>query len=319
MKQTFINMLEAGQTVDDIFVAQNKQLAQKKNGEPYLIMTLADRTGGLKAVVWDNVEDISSRFATGDYVHVKGNVGQYRENLQVVVRNLEPVSSERVEPKDFLPVTERDAEQMFKQLVEAAETIKNADLSALLQAFFQDAAFVERFKTAPAAKKMHHAYVGGLLEHTLSITLLVDAVAAHYKGINRDLLLAGAILHDIGKVHELRFDTHIDYSDSGRLLNHIVIGIEMLDEKIATLGDFPQESALLLKHLIVSHHGTREFGSPEPPKTLEAIILNYIDDLDAKVTGVRAFMQTHDDQTGWTSYHRLMERFFYKGIGGDTE
>ncbi|MBW2107602.1 MAG: HD domain-containing protein [Deltaproteobacteria bacterium] len=316
MKETFVNMLKAGQSVDDIFVAMDKQLAQKKNGEPYLTLTLVDRTGDMKAVLWDNVEAISNRFAAGDYVRVKGNVSQYRDDLQVVVQDLEPASADHVEAKDFLPATERDVEQMFSQLTQAAATIQNTHLAALLKAFFEDTTFVALFKAAPAAKKMHHAYLGGLLEHTLSITRLSDAVATHYKGIDRDLLLAGAILHDIGKVHELCYDTHIDYSDSGRLLNHIVIGIEMLDEKIAVLPDFPQDLALLLKHLIVSHHGTREFGSPEPPKTLEAIILNYIDDLDAKVTGVRAFMEAQDDQTAWTSYHRLLERFFYKGKNG---
>jgi 3'-5' exoribonuclease len=161
---------------------------------------------------------------------------------------------------------------------------------------------------------MHHAYLGGLLEHTLSMALLIQAIAGHYKGIDKDLLLTGGILHDIGKVHEFSYETHIDYSDAGRLLNHIVIGVEMLETKIATIIDFPEDLALVLKHMIVSHHGTRDFGSPEPPKTLEAIILHYLDEMDAKVTAVRTFMEADEDpEATWTSYHRVLDRFFYKG------
>ncbi|NVM56808.1 MAG: HD domain-containing protein, partial [Desulfobacterales bacterium] len=218
-----------------------------------------------------------------------------------------------VDARDFLPATERDVDQMLARLVQISQTVENEHLSRLLVAFFEDKAFVDLFKTAPAAKKMHHAYLGGLLEHTLSIAMLIQAIAGHYKGIDKDLLLTGGILHDIGKVHEFSYETHIDYSDAGRLLNHIVIGVEMLEKKIATLNDFPEELALVLKHMIVSHHGTRDFGSPEPPKTLEAIILNYLDELDAKVTAVRTFMETEDPETTWTSYHRVLDRFFFKG------
>jgi 3'-5' exoribonuclease len=160
---------------------------------------------------------------------------------------------------------------------------------------------------------MHHAYLGGLLEHTLSIVLLIQAIVGHYKGIDKDVLLTGGILHDIGKTREFSYETQIDYSDAGRLLNHIVIGVEMLDAKIATIDGFPEELALVLKHIIVSHHGTRDFGSPEPPKTLEAIILHYLDELDAKVMAVRAFMDAEDSEATWTSYHRVLERFFFKG------
>jgi len=191
--------------------------------------------------------------------------------------------------------------------------VENRHLARLLAVFFEDKAFVELFKTAPAAKKMHHAYLGGLLEHTLSIARLIQAVAGHYNGIDKDLLLTGGILHDIGKVYEFSYETHIDYSDAGRLLNHIVIGVEMLEAKIATIDDFPEDLALVLKHMIVSHHGTRDFGSPEPPKTLEALILYYLDELDAKVTAVRTFMDAEDPQASWTSFHRVLDRFFFKG------
>jgi len=306
-------MLKAGESVDDIFVARDKQLAHKKDGAPYLALSLVDRTGDMKAVVWDHVQAISKAFAAGDYVRVQGKVTEYKGTPQLVVRHLERALQDQVDARDFLPATERDVDQMLDRLIQISRTVENEHLSRLLAAFFEDSAFVELFKTAPAAKKMHHAYLGGLVEHTLSIVRLIQAISTHYKGIDTDLLLTGGILHDIGKVHEFTYETHIDYSDAGRLLNHIVIGVEMLEKKIATLHDFPDDLALVLKHLIVSHHGIRDFGSPEPPKTLEAIILNYLDELDAKVTAVRTFMEAEDPEAPWTSYHRVLERFFFKG------
>jgi 3'-5' exoribonuclease len=316
LKETFVNMIKAGQAVDDIFVARDKQRGHKKDGAPYLTLVLADRSGDVKAVAWDNVQAINKAFAVGDYVRVWGDVGEYRDTLQVVVRRLERADPGQVDATDFLPVTERDVDQMLDRLLQISKTVENEHLSRLLAAFFEDEIFVALFKKAPAAKKMHHAYLGGLLEHTLSIVRLIQAVSGHYKGVDKDLLLAGGILHDIGKVYEFSYETHIDYSDAGRLLNHIVIGVEMLETKISALKDFPEDLALVLKHMIVSHHGTRDFGSPEPPKTLEAIILNYLDDLDAKVTAVRTFMEAEDPEATWTSYHRVLDRFFYKGNPG---
>jgi 3'-5' exoribonuclease len=313
MKQTFIDMLKAGHLVDDIFVGQDKQLAHKKNGEPYLTLTMADRSGTMRAVVWDNVEAVNRGFVSGDYVKVAGNVSQYKDQLQVVVRRLTPADPNSIDARDFLPTVDRDVEKMLDQLLQIVGSVKNPHLSGLLDAFFRDEFFVARFKKAPAAKKMHHAYLGGLLEHTLSICRLIQALSNHYKGVDYDILLTGGVLHDIGKIHEFSYEAQIDYSDSGRLLNHIVLGVEMLEKKIQTLRDFPDDLGLLLKHMIVSHHGTREFGSPEPPKTLEAIILNHLDDLDAKVTGVRTFMEREESEDAWTSYHRVMDRFFYKG------
>ena len=306
-------MIRPGQVVDDIFVARDKQVSYKKNGDPYLTLSLVDRNGSIKAVAWDNVLAITKAFTAGDYIRVKANAVEYKDNLQLVVRHIERHDRAEIDPQDFLPVTGRDVDQMLDRLIQISKSVQNEHLSGLLAAFFEDRVFVNLFKTAPAAKRMHHAYLGGLLEHTLSVAMLIQAIAGHYKGIDRDLLLTGGILHDIGKIHEFSYETHIDYSDSGRLLNHIVIGVEMLEAKIATINDFPENLALVLKHMIVSHHGTRDFGSPEPPKTLEAIILNYLDDLDAKVTAARTFMETEDPDASWTSYHRVLERFFYKG------
>ena len=313
MKKIFVNMIRPGQVVDDIFLARDKQVAYKKNGDPYLTLSLVDRNGSIKAVAWDNVLAITKAFTAGDHIRVKANAVEYKDNLQLVVQHIERQDRAEIDPQDFLPVTGRDVDQMLDRLIRISKSVQNEHLSGLLAAFFEDRVFVNLFKTAPAAKRMHHAYLGGLLEHTLSVAMLIQAIAGHYKGIDRDLLLTGGILHDIGKIHEFSYETHIDYSDSGRLLNHIVIGVEMLEAKIATINDFPENLALVLKHMIVSHHGTRDFGSPEPPKTLEAIILNYLDDLDAKVTAARTFMEAEDPDASWTSYHRVLERFFYKG------
>jgi 3'-5' exoribonuclease len=218
-----------------------------------------------------------------------------------------------VAPTDFLPATSRDVDKMFSRLMEVTATLQDPNLKKLFDLFWADPEFTEAFKTAPAAKGMHHAYLGGLLEHTLSMTLLAEAVAGHYSGINRDLLIAGAVLHDSGKIKEFEYASKIDYSDAGRLVSHIVIAVEMLNEKISRIDGFPSENALLLKHMIVSHHGSRDFGSPEVPKTIEAVLLHYIDEIDSKVNGIREFIASEDPGESWTSYHRLLERHFYKG------
>ena len=313
MKKRFISDIRAGDRVDDIFVLSEKILSQKKDGNNFLNITLSDKTGTIKGVVWDNVDQIAAGITSGDFAHVNGSVSEYRGTLQVVIKIMEPFPSDRIDPSDFLPQTSRDIEGMFKRLVKRMDSITTDYLKALIDAFFKDKEFVNKFKTAPAAKKMHHAYIGGLLEHTLSMTSLADKIAGHYSGINRDLLLSGAILHDIGKIDEFEYQFKIDYSDKGRLLNHIVIGLKMVDEKLSGIKHFPEDQVLLLKHLIVSHHGTREFGSPEPPKTIEAVLLNYIDEIDSKVNAIRDFIASEDPDETWTSYHRLLERHFYKG------
>jgi 3'-5' exoribonuclease len=316
MKQIFIGDIRAGDGVEDVFVLAQKSMAQKRDGGNFLQIELSDKSGSLKGVLWDQVETTAAQVSAGDLVRVAGTVSEYRGALQIVVRTMVPVEAETVDPSDFLPTTGRDIDKMFLRLVQLGATIESKPLRKLLDRFWEDEAFVRGFKNAPAAKKMHHAYIGGLLEHTLSMALLADRVAGHYSGVDRDLLLAGAILHDIGKVREFDFKYRIDYSDEGRLLSHIVIGVRHLEEKIQTVRDFPAEMGLLLKHLIVSHHGAREFGSPEPPKTIEAVLLNYIDEIDAKVNGIREFIATEDPHEAWTSYHRILGRHFYTGHGG---
>ena len=319
MKKQFIADIKAGDGVDDIFVLSEKILSQKRDGDNFLNVTISDKTGTLKGVVWDNVNQIATGITSGDFAYVNGSVSEYKGALQVVIKKMEPFPPDRVDPSDFLPQTSRNIEDMFERLVKRANSITTDYLKALINAFFNDREFVNKFKTAPAAKKMHHAYIGGLLEHTVSMASLADKIAGHYGGVNRDLLLTGAILHDIGKIDEFDYQSKIDYSDKGRLLNHIVIGIKMVDDKLSGIHNFPEDQMLLLKHMIVSHHGTREFGSPEPPKTIEAVLLNYIDEIDSKVNAVRDFIASEDPDEIWTSYHRLLERHFYKGKRNDLK
>ena len=313
MKKIFIKDIRAGDLVDDIFVLSEKSMAQKRDGNNFLNITVSDKTGNIKGVIWDRVDDISAGTASGDFVQVHGTVSEYKGILQLVVKKMASIPADSVNPSDFLPATRRDIDKMFLRLLKITASIEAGHLKKLFETFFNDMDFVRKFKNAPAAKKMHHAYIGGLLEHTLSMALLADRIAGHYSGVDRDLLLAGTILHDIGKIREFNYKYSIDYSDEGRLLSHIVIGILMLEEKLKEVEDFPQEQAVLLRHMIVSHHGTREFGSPEPPKTIEAVLLNYIDEIDAKVKGIRDFMATEDPNESWTSYHRLLGRHFYRG------
>jgi len=315
MKKLFIKDIRAGDVVDDIFVLSEKTIAQKRDGNNFLNITLSDNTGNIRGVMWDRVDGISAGTASGDFVQIQGTVSEYKGNLQLVLKKITVVPADSINPSDFLPATRRDIDKMFLRLLKITASLNGDHIKKLFEAFFNDTDFVRKFKNAPAAKKMHHAYIGGLLEHTLSMALLAERIAGHYSGIDRDLLLAGAILHDIGKIREFNYKYNIDYSDEGRLLSHIVIGIMMLDEKIKEVEGFPLAQAVMLRHMIISHHGTREFGSPEPPKTIEAVLLNYIDEIDAKVNGIRDFMATEDPNESWTSYHRLLGRHFYKGRG----
>ncbi len=311
MKKVYVKDIKAGDFLDDTFILAEKVLSQKKDGKNYLNVSVSDKTGTLKGVMWDGLDDVVLALVSGDYVNIRGNVSEYKGNLQLVVKSIAGIDVQSVNPVDFLPATMRDVDQMFHRLGQLADSISNPHIKELMAAFFRDQEIVGALKTAPAAKNMHHAYLGGLLEHTLSMALLAEKISSHYGGLDRDLLMAGTILHDIGKIRELSYRTHIDYTDEGRFLSHIVIGVLMVREKIAAIKDFPLEAEQLIEHMIISHHGAREFGSPEPPKTIEAVLLHYIDEIDARVNGIREFVESENTKENWTSYHRLLERHFY--------
>lgn len=313
MKNQYVKTIASGDVVNDLFVLTEKMLSQKKDGGNYLSIALTDRTGTIKGVVWDNVDAIAGSVNSGDFVHVKGSTSEYKGQIQIVVKDMVRHIPESIEPADYIPTTSRNVDDMFDRLVKLCDNLKKNHLKNLLNCFWTDPNFVKKFKIAPAAKKMHHAYLGGLLEHTLSMAMLATKISGHYSGIDSDMLFTGVVLHDIGKIREFDYTYKIDYSTEGRLLNHLIIGCFMLEEKLSQVSDFPQTDAMLLKHMILSHHGNREFGSPEPPKTIEAVILNYIDEIDAKVNGIREFIASDDTNESWTQYHRVLERHFFRG------
>ena len=307
----WIKGIKENDKVHGLYLVKAKKTGLTRKGDPFLSITLADRTGELEAKVWERVEELSPIFNEGDILDVKGYAGSYRNQIQITLSSLK-VTEKGGDPALFLEASNRDVSEMMRSLREIFQEIEGLHLKALIDRFFSDHHFISLFKKAPAAKNFHHNYIGGLLEHTLSICQMVKPVTEHYPELDRDILIAGAFLHDIGKVRELRFDYKIDYTDEGRLLGHLMLGVAMLDEKLASMKNFPQELALRLKHLMLSHHGEYEFGSPKRPKFLEAFALHLLDDLDAKMNGLGRFMERDGHEGGWTDFNRLFERYFFK-------
>ncbi|WP_026839785.1 3'-5' exoribonuclease YhaM family protein [Citrifermentans bremense] len=299
--------------VEAVFLVKEKIVAMAKNGKPYLTLKLMDKSGEVDAKVWDNADQVGALFDRNDFLAVRAKASVYLGKMQLIVSELKKVPDDSVDLADFLPETDRDIEAMVEELHALVAGVKDPDLARLLSSFFHDPELLAQYRVAPAAKGMHHVYLGGLLEHSLAVAKLVDAMVPLYPGLNRDLLVAGALLHDVGKVREMTYLRCFDYSDEGKLIGHITIGAEMLHERITALPGFPAELAMLLKHMILSHHGQYEYGSPKRPKTLEATILNYLDDLDSKINGIRTHIRKEpDNPSRWTSYHRLYDRYFFK-------
>jgi len=309
----FVSDIRDRRQVDAQFLVKEKITAMAKNGKPYLTLKLMDKTGEVEGKVWDNVDELSAAFAKDDFVAVRAKATIYLGKMQLVIGDLRRVPDTEVTLADFLPEAERDGAEMAEELVALVETLDNVHLKKLLAAFFDDPELASLYRSAPAAKGMHHVYLGGLLEHSLAVARLVDNIVPLYPGVDRDLLIAGALLHDVGKVREMSYSRSFDYTDEGKLLGHIMIGVEMVQEKIVAIGGIPRDLAMLLKHMLLSHHGQYEFGSPKRPKTVEATILSYLDDLDSKINGIRSHITREADANArWTSYHRLYDRYFYK-------
>ncbi|PKN16487.1 MAG: HD family phosphohydrolase [Deltaproteobacteria bacterium HGW-Deltaproteobacteria-23] len=312
MRKVFVNGIKDRDQLKEVFLVKEKITAMAKNGKPYLTIKLMDKSGDVDAKVWDNVDEVAARFEKNDFLEVSAKASVYLGKMQLVISELRKVPEEDVILADFLPETDRDIKEMEGELARLVGTVKNNWLSRLLNSFFTDQDIMGLYRMAPAAKGMHHVYLGGLLEHSLAVASLVDAVVPLYQGLNRDLLIAGALLHDVGKVREMQFFRSFDYSDEGKLIGHITIGVEMIHERACRIADFPPDLAMQLKHLILSHHGQYEYGSPKRPKTIEATILNYLDDLDSKINGIRTHIRKEGEMQGsWTAYHRLYDRYFY--------
>jgi 3'-5' exoribonuclease len=307
----YVHQLADGDAVEEIYLVGEKQVRANRNGNQYLQLELRDRTGGMSARLFHVNEALSRSFEAGDFLVIKGKVQLFQGALQIVLTGLERVSSDQVDLAEFLPHTTQDVGKLYDRL--------RTHLRALGDAFLMDAEFVRAFCKCPAGVRNHHAYVGGLLEHVVTLMDGADRLAGLYPELSRDLLIMGCFLHDVGKVRELNFERVFGYSDEGQLIGHLVIGVEMLNERlpqvaILTGAQFPRELLLRLKHLIVSHHGTYEFGSPKLPMTPEAIALHHLDNFDAKVhTFTRDIREDGNKESAWTPYNPSMDRRLFKG------
>ncbi len=291
------------------FVVAVKQVKPKKTGEPYLALTLADRSGQIEAKMWDNVADCIDAFEQDHFVKVKGLINKYNHRFQLTIHKLRRLQDSEIDFADYLPKTTKDIDELWRTLAEFVDAFQDLHLKALIRAFMDDREIAEAYRCAPAAKTLHHAYIGGLLDHVVSLCRLCDLVCRNYPQVNRDLLLTGAFLHDIGKIHELTYNRAFSYTTRGQLLGHMVIELEMLQEKLHLFPNFPAELKTLVEHLIISHHGEYEFGSPKLPMFPEALMLHYLDDLDSKIESMRAHFEREAAQENpWTSYNASLGR-----------
>ena len=303
----YIKDYKEGDRVLDVYLCKHKQSAVTKNGKSYDNLILQDKTGVMDAKIWDPNSAGIAEFDALDYIEVYGEITSFNGILQVNVKRVRKVFEGEYIPSDYLPMTKKDIEEMFKELKSYMSSLQNVYLKKLLHAFFvEDEEFVKKFKYSSAAKAVHHGFVGGLLEHTLSVTKMCDYYTSVYPILNRDLLLAAAICHDIGKTKELSSFPENDYTDEGQFLGHIVMGTEMVGEKIRKIDGFPKVLENELKHCIISHHGEFEFGSPKKPAIVEAIALNFADNTDAKIQSFTELMENRNE-SGWTGFNRLFD------------
>jgi 3'-5' exoribonuclease len=295
--------------ITSTFVVVAKQIKPKKTGEPYLALTLGDRSGQLEAKMWDNVEEVLEAFEQDDFLKIKGLINKYKQRFQLTIHKLRKLGETEIDFSDYLPKTTKDVDELWQTLTNFVAGIENPYLKALVQAFMADPEIASAYRNAPAAKTLHHAYIGGLLDHVVSLFRSCDLLCRNYPQVNRDLLLTGAFFHDIGKIHELTYNRSFTYSTKGQLLGHMMIELEMLQSKLAALPGFPDELKTMIEHMIISHHGEYEFGSPKLPMFPEAVMLHYLDDLDSKMEAMRAqFERDATLESAWTSYNPSLGR-----------
>ena len=313
MKTVYAAQLKPDQEITAAFLVANKEVRQKRTGEPFLSLMLQDRTGDVDAKMWDNAAAVADKFGKDDIVEVKGTVQVFQGRIQLTIQRLKKLDDDAVDLADFLPASRYAPEAMFAELQAMVAGMQDADLRQLLETVFADMELRAAFLRAPAAKTVHHAFLGGLLEHVLSMARIGQMLARHYPGIDADLLLAGVILHDIGKTRELTYRRSFGYSTEGQLLGHIHIGLGIVNDAFRQLPEFPAKKRMLLEHLILSHHGLLEYGSPKVPVFLEAMLLHQIDMMDSKMEAVRAAIADDNRVDGeWTGYVNSLERGLLK-------
>ncbi len=319
MRRRFVSELHEQETVHQVFRAAEKQLRPNRNGNLYLQMELSDRSGRISARMWNAGESLYRSFENGDYVMVEGTTQLFQGAKQLIVSRLTKVEPSEVNEDDFTPVAAVDVDKLVVRLGEILRGVTSPPLRSLAECFLMDEEFMRKLVRAPAGVKLHHAYLGGLLEHIVSLMELVLRIAPCYPQLDRDLMLLGALLHDASKVDELSYDREFAYTDEGQLVGHVVMAVSLLESKIReverlTGEPFPQDTALRLKHLIVSHHGEYEFGSPKLPMTLEAIALYCLDNLDAKIAAFTQLMREDPNvDSPWTSFNNNLGRKLFKG------
>lgn len=320
----YVEQLRDGDALDEVYLAADKQLRVNRKGNQYVQLVLRDRTGGISARLWNAGDSFFRSFENGDFVHADGKVQLFEGSLQIILNHLEKSEAEKVELADFMPRTEHDVGKLMDKLRGYLLKLGNPYLRALAECFLMDDAFVRGLAACPAGVKLHHAYVGGLLEHTVTMMDIADRLVPFYPGVDRDLLLVGVLLHDAGKTRELTYQRAFGYSDEGQLVGHIAIGVEMLTETAAKVPELlgepvPRDIMVRLKHMILSHHGTLEYGSPKVPMTPEAMLLHEIDSMDTRMHMVlRDIREDKNNTTAWTPYNTTLQRRFYKG-GGSGE
>jgi 3'-5' exoribonuclease len=312
MKTVFVSDLGSEQTITTFFLVHEKEIRNTREGKTYLRLELGDRSGTIEARMWDQFEIVARDVNRDDFVKVQARVEIYRNKPQLSLQQLRRARPEEVELADFLPHTTADVEKLFAQLLEFAGSIKNFWLKKLVTTMITDPAVAARYKRAPAAKVMHHAYLGGLIEHVISLCGLAKQIAAHYPELDVDLLLTAAILHDVGKLDELCYERAIIYTTEGQLLGHIVMEFETVSKAIDSIEGFPPALKIVVQHILISHHGQYEFGSPKLPMIREAMVFHYLDDLDSKLAAVRAALAGPSGEDEWSAYSAALGRRFLK-------
>lgn len=296
-----------GDRVHEVYLCKHKQAAVTKNGKNYLNVILQDKSGTMDAKVWDPNSMGIDEFEPMDYIEIGGDVSSFQSSLQISVKRVRVCREGEYNPADYLPVSEKNIEEMYQELLSMIQRTKNVFLKELLEEFFvKDAEFIKKFKNSSAAKAVHHGFVGGLLEHTLSVAQMCEFFCKQYPLLKRDLLITVALCHDIGKVREIAPFPVNDYTDDGNLLGHIVMGVEMVGEKIRGISGFPPILAGEIKHCILAHHGEYEYGSPKKPAIMEAVALNFADNTDAKMQSFKELLQ-NTDQMDWLGFNRLFD------------
>lgn len=304
----YIKDLKEGDRVFDIYLCKHKQSAVTKNGKAYESVILQDKTGTIDAKVWEPNNPGIGDYDTLDYIEVYGDVTNFQGALQISVKRIRVCREEEYNASDYLPVSSKDIDVMYRELLDIIDSIQNPYCKQLLEAFYvKDQNFAKAFKNSSAAKTVHHGFVGGLLEHTLSVTKLCDYYCGAYPVLKRDLLLTAAMCHDIGKTKEISLFPENNYTDDGQLLGHIVMGSQMIAEQAAKIADFPHELLTQIQHCILAHHGKYEFGSPKIPALIEALALYYADDTDAKLETFKEILENNCDNKDWFGYNRLFE------------